>query len=218
MAQADARGQRQRQPLRPQARRRRRLHQHHPERAARSCSPARSRPAGSRSRSRTARLRIVREGTSRKFIDAVEQITFSGGYAAETGQPVLYVTERCVFRRTPAGMELAEVAPGIDIERDILAHMGFRPIVGAIRSRWTRASSATEPMGLEQDAARPQPGRAHQLRRRAQHAVPQLRRACRSARSTTSSWSAASSSASAARSGARSHLVVNYDGFTLDPR
>lgn len=74
-------------------------------------------------------LRIVQEGRSRKFIDAVEQVTFSGGFAAERGQPVLYVTERCVFRRTRAGMELVEVAPGIDIERDILAQMGFAPIV-----------------------------------------------------------------------------------------
>ena len=71
----------------------------------------------------------MREGESRKFVEAVEQITFSGAYAAETGQPVFYVTERCVFRRTPDGMELIEVAPGIDIERDILAHMGFKPIV-----------------------------------------------------------------------------------------
>src|SRR4051794_26358219 len=73
------------------------------------------------------RLRIVREGRSRKFVEAVEQITFSGAYAAETGQPVLYVTERCVFARTPAGMELIEVAPGIDVDRDILAQMGFAP-------------------------------------------------------------------------------------------
>jgi propionate CoA-transferase len=59
----------------------------------------------------------------------VEQVTFSGAYAAERGQPVLYVTERCVFRRTRAGMELVEVAPGIDITRDILGQMGFTPIV-----------------------------------------------------------------------------------------
>ena len=74
-------------------------------------------------------LSILREGRSRKFIDAVEQITFSGQYAGETGQPAYYVTERCVLRRTTAGVELVEVAPGIDIERDILAHMGFSPIV-----------------------------------------------------------------------------------------
>jgi propionate CoA-transferase len=75
------------------------------------------------------RLRIVKEGRSRKFIKRVEQITFSGAFAGAAGQPVLYVTERCVFRRTAEGVELAEVAPGIDIERDILAHMDFRPIV-----------------------------------------------------------------------------------------
>jgi propionate CoA-transferase len=77
------------------------------------------------------KLRIVKEGRSRKFVKKVEQITFNGGYAAETGQPVLYVTERCVFRRGPEGMELAEIAPGIDIERDILAHMDFKPIVNS---------------------------------------------------------------------------------------
>jgi propionate CoA-transferase len=74
-------------------------------------------------------LHIVKEGRSRKFVKKVEQITFNGALAAENGQPVLYVTERCVFRRGPEGMELAEIAPGIDIERDILAHMDFEPIV-----------------------------------------------------------------------------------------
>lgn len=75
------------------------------------------------------KLRIAQEGRARKFVTAVEQITFNGAYAAERAQPVLYVTERCVFRRAPDGVELIEVAPGIDIERDILAHMAFKPIV-----------------------------------------------------------------------------------------
>jgi propionate CoA-transferase len=74
-------------------------------------------------------LRILREGRTRKFIKKVEQITFNGAYAAESGQPVLYVTERCVFRRGREGMELVEVAPGIDVDRDILAQMEFTPIV-----------------------------------------------------------------------------------------
>ena len=78
---------------------------------------------------RDGKLRIVKEGRARKFVKKVEQITFNGAYAAENDQPVLYVTERCVFRRTKEGMELAEVAPGIDIERDILAQMDFKPIV-----------------------------------------------------------------------------------------
>ena len=75
------------------------------------------------------RVRIAQEGKSRKFIQRVEQITFSGSYAAEIGQAVFYVTERCVLRRTREGMELLEVAPGIDIERDIVAHMDFHPII-----------------------------------------------------------------------------------------
>jgi len=74
-------------------------------------------------------LKILREGKSRKFVQEVEQITFNGAYAAESGQPVLYVTERCVFRRGREGMELIEVAPGIDVDRDILGQMDFTPIV-----------------------------------------------------------------------------------------
>ena len=75
------------------------------------------------------RLEILNEGKSPKFVDKIDQITFSGRLAAKNGQPVLYVTERCVFKLTSEGLELIEVAPGIDIERDILALMGFRPIV-----------------------------------------------------------------------------------------
>ena len=74
-------------------------------------------------------LKILREGKAKKFIQQVEQITFNGTYAAESGQPVLYVTERCVFRRGRDGMELIEVAPGIDVNRDILGQMEFTPIV-----------------------------------------------------------------------------------------
>ena len=74
-------------------------------------------------------LKILTEGKSPKFVEKIDQITFSGRLAAKNGQPVLYVTERCVFKLTPAGLELIEIAPGIDIERDILALMGFRPII-----------------------------------------------------------------------------------------
>lgn len=72
-------------------------------------------------------LRIVQEGRARKFVKQVEQVTFAGQYAAQKAQPVLYVTERCVFLLTDHGLELIEIAPGIDIERDILAHMDFKP-------------------------------------------------------------------------------------------
>jgi propionate CoA-transferase len=79
------------------------------------------------------RLRIVSEGSKKKLVESVEQITFNGSLAAERGQAVLYVTERCVFRRVPEGLELTEIAPGIDIDRDILAHMDFAPIVRDVR-------------------------------------------------------------------------------------
>ena len=65
----------------------------------------------------------------RKFLREVEHRTFSGREAFRRGQPVLYVTERCVFGLHAQGIELLEVAPGLDIERDILAHMAFRPVI-----------------------------------------------------------------------------------------
>jgi len=79
------------------------------------------------------RLRILSEGSKRKLVKSVEQITFNGSLAAERGQSVLYVTERCVFRRVPEGLQLTEIAPGIDIDRDVLAHMDFAPIVKDVR-------------------------------------------------------------------------------------
>ncbi len=75
------------------------------------------------------RLVIRCEGRSRKFVRQVEHRTFSGEYAVKRGTPVLYVTERCVFQLAESGLELIEVAPGIDIERDILAHMDFKPLM-----------------------------------------------------------------------------------------
>ncbi len=75
------------------------------------------------------RERILKEGKFLKFVDRVGQTTFSGKYAAERRQDVLYITERCVFRLVDSGLELTEVAPGIDIERDIVSKMPFAPQV-----------------------------------------------------------------------------------------
>ena len=73
------------------------------------------------------KLTIVREGKHRKLVEAVEHVTFSGEYAVEKGQQVLYVTERAVFELREGRLLLTEVAPGIDIEQQILAQMDFRP-------------------------------------------------------------------------------------------
>ncbi len=97
------------------------------------------------------RLRINREGKVRKFLDQVESVTFSGTYAAKSGQPVLYVTERCVFRLTQEGVELIEIAPGVDLETDILAHMDFRPIINGSPRLMDERIFSPDPMGLKEE-------------------------------------------------------------------
>ncbi|MEN3793769.1 acyl CoA:acetate/3-ketoacid CoA transferase [Fulvimarina sp. MAC3] len=100
------------------------------------------------------KLTIVNEGRSRKFVSQVEHITFSGPFAAEKGQPVLYVTERCVFEVQPERLALIEVAPGIDIDRDILAHMDFEPAVDDPKLMDERLFRP-ERMGLRSDFLEP---------------------------------------------------------------
>ncbi len=74
-------------------------------------------------------LRITSPGEVRKFVSEVAQITFSAERARVTGQEVVYVTERAVFRMNGKGLELIEIAPGVDLERDILERMDFAPLV-----------------------------------------------------------------------------------------
>jgi propionate CoA-transferase len=76
-------------------------------------------------------VRIARQGEVTKLVQEVEQITFSGTVAMSRGQKILYVTERAVLELTPQGMVLAEVAPGVDMRRDILERMAFEPLVPA---------------------------------------------------------------------------------------
>ncbi len=76
---------------------------------------------------RDGKLNILQEGTEKKFIDTVEQITFSGPYAASLKQPVMYITERAVFELREDGVYLVEIAPGVDLQKDILDQMDFVP-------------------------------------------------------------------------------------------
>ena len=75
------------------------------------------------------KLRIVKEGGVKKFVNEVEQVTFSGKTARMNNLDVIFITERCVFTLTGEGVELTEIAPGVDLEKDILAYMDFKPIV-----------------------------------------------------------------------------------------
>ncbi|MEH6627713.1 MAG: CoA-transferase [Motiliproteus sp.] len=74
-------------------------------------------------------LQIHCNGSTRKFVDKIDHLTFNGTYAIERGQKVYYITERCVFRLTAEGIELIEIAPGVDMERDVLALMEFTPLI-----------------------------------------------------------------------------------------
>lgn len=94
------------------------------------------------------KLSILAEGRNKKFLQQVEQITFSGDYANKVGQNVLYITERAVFKLTPDGLELVEIAPGIDLEKHILAQMDFKPIISANLKEMDARIFKPELMGL----------------------------------------------------------------------
>jgi len=99
---------------------------------------------------RDGRLEILEEGNARKFVDQVEHRTYSGQQAWKRRQPALYVTERCVFRLCGEGLELVEVAPGVDVERDILAQMDFRPVINGTPRLMDEAIFRDTPMGLRE--------------------------------------------------------------------
>lgn len=94
------------------------------------------------------KLAITNEGRARKFLRQVEQITFSGEYAQKTKQPVLYITERAVFKLTEEGFVLTEIAPGIDLQKDVLEQMDFKPIIAADLKLMDAAIFIDKPMGL----------------------------------------------------------------------
>lgn len=96
-------------------------------------------------------IEITQEGKYIKMVRQVEEITFSSADAIRRNQEVLYVTERAVFRLTKDGVMLTEVAPGIDIEKDILAHMEFKPILAEQIGVMDARIFTDAPMKLDQD-------------------------------------------------------------------
>jgi propionate CoA-transferase len=95
------------------------------------------------------KLTIVTEGRAKKFLQHVEQITFSGQYAKTINQPVLYITERAVFELTAEGMVLIEIAPGVDLEKDVLGLMDFAPIISPTLKLMDARIFCNQVMGLK---------------------------------------------------------------------
>jgi len=93
-------------------------------------------------------LRIEREGKVSKFVDAVDQVSFSGRRAVERGQQVTYITERCVLRLTADGLRLTEVAPGVDARRDVIEQIPFPITVADDLQTMPRALFSPQPFGL----------------------------------------------------------------------
>jgi propionate CoA-transferase len=98
-------------------------------------------------------VRVVAEGRLQKFVPEVRQLSFNGQLARERGQQVRYITDRAVFALEQDGLVLVEVANGIDIERDVLGQMGFRPRVADTVTEMDRRLYAQGPMGLADDLA-----------------------------------------------------------------
>ncbi len=103
------------------------------------------------------RMKIEHEGKFNKFVQGVEQVSYSGPFALERDQEALYITERAVFRRGEQGIELIEIAPGIDLERDILAHMDFKPTIAVPLRLMDERLFLEEKMNLSVDLQEKEP-------------------------------------------------------------
>ncbi|MFZ2269790.1 MAG: acyl CoA:acetate/3-ketoacid CoA transferase [Azonexus sp.] len=96
-------------------------------------------------------LQILEDGQSIKFVKEVEHRTFSGAQAVKVGKPVLYITERCVFELTAEGLVLSEIAPGVDLQRDILDRMSFVPLMPGTPKLMDARIFAEAPMNIRPD-------------------------------------------------------------------
>lgn len=103
-------------------------------------------------------LHIIQDGAINKFVDHVQQITFSGKTAVSNNKPVIYITERAVFKLTPQGMMLIEIAPGVDLQKDILKRMAFTPLIAEDVKIMDSAIFSDAPMGLAKSLLNKKPG------------------------------------------------------------
>ena len=148
---------------------------------------------------REGKLVIEEEAKHKKFVRERRALTFSGAYAGKRGQNVLYVTERCVFALRPDGLELIEVAPGVDIERDILARMEFKPLIPRDPAEMDARIFRPEPMGLRGRSGRRSARSAARLRPDAERVLRQFRASRRAQSRRTSRRSRRRSSKSSPR-------------------
>ena len=98
-------------------------------------------------------VKVLNPGKAKKFVDQVEQVTFSGKSATDRGQSVFYITERAVFTLVPEGVMLLEIAPGLDLQRDVLDMMEFKPIISADLKTIDAKIYRDRPLGLKRDFA-----------------------------------------------------------------
>ncbi|MCG8640603.1 MAG: acyl CoA:acetate/3-ketoacid CoA transferase [Desulfobacterales bacterium] len=162
------------------------------------------------------RLVIQKEGRFKKFVDQVEHVTFSGDYAVKKGQPVLYITERCVFELTRKGMALIEIAPGVDLEKDILAHMDFTPIMEGLPALMDERIFTDSPMGLKEMLLdHPLSRRLVYLEKENLFFVNFEGLKIKNNRHIEEIQDAVSARLSPL--GKRVYAIVNYDHFTIDP-
>ena len=106
--------------------------------------------AKSRVKFEDGKVTVLEQGTIHKFVNQVNQVTFSGRRAAEKGKKVVFITERCVFELRKEGLTLVEIAPGIDMERDIFAQMDYRPLVAEDLKEMPKELFYDGPMGLKE--------------------------------------------------------------------
>ena len=170
----------------------------------------------SRCQVQDGQLVIANSAVTPKFIADVEQRTFSGQYAAAAGQPVLYVTERCVFQLTSDGLELIEIAPGADLEKDVLAHIGFDPIIRGEPKLMDARIFAAESMGLKDDLlTMPLQARFAYDAERNMFFLNMEGLSLVSADDVEAIGTAVNNRLAAI--GRKVQMVVNYDNFYLDP-